>query len=68
MRLGLSSLSGLWTGNACLAFLVRSGQRDLFEVVGLVMELHRDVLERGSVLARVVGTKKQLASRWEHCT
>jgi len=43
---------------AVLALLVRGGQRDLFEVVGLVIELHGDGLQRRSVLARVVGTKE----------
>jgi hypothetical protein len=43
---------------AFLALFVRGSQRDLFEVVGLVVELHRDGLQRGSVFTRVVGTKE----------
>ena len=43
---------------AVLALLVRGGQRDLFEVVGLLVELHGDGFQRRSVFARMVGTKK----------
>jgi hypothetical protein len=46
------------SGNAVSAFLVRGGQGDLFEVVGLVVELDGDGLQRRSVFARVVGTKE----------
>jgi hypothetical protein len=37
-------------------------------VVGLVVKFNGDVLQRGSVFARVVGTKKQLASGRKHST
>jgi len=50
------------------ALLVRSSQRDLVEVVGLVLELHGDVLQRRSVFARVVGAEEEFASGREHGT
>jgi hypothetical protein len=61
----------LWRGNpgnALLTFLVGSSHRDLFKVVGLVVELHGDMLQGRGVLTRVVGTKKEFASRRKHGT
>jgi hypothetical protein len=45
-------------GNACLAFLVGSGDGDVLEMVGLVVELHGHMLQRSRVFARVVSTKQ----------
>ena len=72
MRLGLS-YSFVWLSmpvetGPLSALPIRSGQRDLFEVVGLLLELHGDVLQRRSVFARVVGTKQQFAPGREHGT
>jgi hypothetical protein len=51
------------------AFVYGCGWGDYFiKVADLVLELDCNVLERGRVLAGVVGTKQQSAPGWQHRT
>ena len=69
MRLGLS-YSFVWLSmpvetGPLSALPIRSGQRDLFEVVGLLLELHGDVLQRRSVFTRESLLARVWGSRYE---